>query len=170
MGRMLETEAGPAGTQPARDNLVEASKRREGWRDRALPLRVAPPQFFCGPSTSHAQGSARRSGDPLRPHSFPPFPTHHFDASHASENPGVRGRAPRAAEARGRRTNWAKASGQPVLHRDPFDDVAGDAALAPVIQSRRSWIGVTRQVLHVFQRNALLQQVSDGRHTKRMGR
>jgi hypothetical protein len=37
-----ETEAGSAGTQPARDNLAEASKRRQGGAKPASPpLRAA---------------------------------------------------------------------------------------------------------------------------------
>jgi len=151
-----ETEAGSAGTQPARDNLAEASKRREGAARSGFIATGRAAQFFCGQSTSHAQGSARRSGAPLRPHYFPPFPTRHFDASHASQNPGVRGSAPSATEA--------------VLHRDPLDDVASDTTFATVVQARCSWISVARQILHVFQRNTLFQQVSDGRYTKGMRR
>ena len=34
-----ETDAGSAGTQPARDNLAEASKRRQGGANPRLQLR-----------------------------------------------------------------------------------------------------------------------------------
>lgn len=150
--REVKRTQATAGTQPARDNLAEASKRREGGGAIRLHRHRSRRPVFMQAVTSHAQGSARRSGAPLRPHSFPPFPTRHFDASHASQNPGVRGSAPSATEV--------------ALHRNSLDDVASDTTLATVIQSRRPWISMARQILHVFQRNALFQQVGDCRHAK----
>lgn len=45
VSRRGKTEAGTAGTQPARDRLVEASKRRGGRRDRASWPPIASPGF-----------------------------------------------------------------------------------------------------------------------------
>lgn len=63
------------------------------------------------------------------------------------------------------------ASGHPAVQasdRYPLDDVATDPLLAPVVKARRSGVGVPRETLHILERHALLQEVSDGRHSKRV--
>lgn len=83
----------------------------------------------------------------------------HSDASHASQNPRVRGSAPIANLAEFKRANPINSA--EVLHRNPLHDIPSHSAFAAVIEARRSWVRVPCQVLHILKWNALLQQIRD---------
>jgi hypothetical protein len=53
-----------------------------------------------------------------------------------------------------------------LLNRDPLHEVAHDLLLTTVIEAGRAGVGVTGQVLHVFKRRAVLQQVRDDGHAE----
>lgn len=55
-------------------------------------------------------------------------------------------------------------------NRNPLDDVPGHLFLPAVVKPCRPRVGMAGQVLHVFQRHALGQQVRDRRHAERVGR
>jgi len=55
-------------------------------------------------------------------------------------------------------------------NRDSFHDVSRHLSLSAIIKPCRPRIGMPSQVLHVFKRNALAEQVSDRCNSKRMGR
>ena len=52
------------------------------------------------------------------------------------------------------------------INRNPLHDIPSHFSPAPVIQPGRSWVGMISQVLHVFKRYTLGQQVCDGCHSK----
>ena len=53
-----------------------------------------------------------------------------------------------------------------LLNRYPLHEVAYDLFLAAVIEAGRAGVGVTGQMLHVFKRRAVLQQVRDDGHAE----
>lgn len=55
------------------------------------------------------------------------------------------------------------------LNGNPLDDISRDLFLSPIVESGRAGIGVAEQILHVFQRHALLQQIGRRATAKRMG-
>ncbi len=100
-----ETEAGSAGTQPARDNPAEASKRRlRVARWSALAASSRRPVFSELPDSSTARPAARFApavGLSLRPHSLclhqaNSILPHSLMRAMPPINPGVRGSAPPA--------------------------------------------------------------------------
>ena len=46
-------------------------------------------------------------------------------------------------------------------NRNPLHDVPRHLFLPPVVKPGRSWLGVPGQILHIFERNSLTQQVGD---------
>ena len=54
--------------------------------------------------------------------------------------------------------------------RNPLNQVPRHLPLPAVIQSCRSRVSVAQKVLHLFQRNVLLEQVGGDGHAERMGR
>ena len=54
--------------------------------------------------------------------------------------------------------------------RDPFDDVSGDLAVAAVVETGGSGIGVAGEVLHVFQWDSLAEEVGDRGDSERVRR
>ena len=54
--------------------------------------------------------------------------------------------------------------------RDPFDDVSRHLAPPPVVDPRRPRVGMPRQVLHVLERDVLLEEVRHGRDAERVRR
>lgn len=60
------------------------------------------------------------------------------------------------------------AAGLVVLDRNPLYDIPGDRSVSSVVEPRRSRIGVAEKLLHVFKRDALLQQVGSGRCSEGM--
>lgn len=147
-----ETEAGSAGTQPARDNLAEASKRRdEGRRDRASSPRVAPPSFSAGsqPATHKVPPSGRAipCDRTHSRHDFPPV------TSMRAMPPKIQVRKAAAMH----------------LHGYSLDNVTSHPPLASVIQPGRAWVSMPGEILNVLQRHSLLQQVRDRRDPEGMG-
>ena len=55
-----------------------------------------------------------------------------------------------------------------ISNRNPLHDVSRHRSCPPVVQPRRSRAGVTREVLHVVERYALLKQICDYCSTKRV--
>ena len=53
---------------------------------------------------------------------------------------------------------------------DPLDDVARDAAAAPVVDLGGAGVGVPGQVLDVLQRHVLAQQIRDHQDAEGVGR
>jgi len=47
-------------------------------------------------------------------------------------------------------------------HRNPLHNIPCNLPFSPVVKSRRTRIGVPGQALHVFEGDALLQQVGNG--------
>ena len=56
------------------------------------------------------------------------------------------------------------------LNRDPLDYVSCDPAVAPIIEAGGSGVGVAGDALHVFEGDALLEQIRNGGHTEGVGR
>ena len=54
--------------------------------------------------------------------------------------------------------------------RNPLDDIPSYPPLATVVEPRGTWVGVAGQVLHVFQRYTLGEQVGDRGSSERMRR
>ena len=54
--------------------------------------------------------------------------------------------------------------------RDPLDEVAGDAPATTVVDLGGAGVGVPGQVLDVFERHVLAEQVRDYQDAKRVGR
>ncbi len=57
-----------------------------------------------------------------------------------------------------------------ILNRNSLNDIASDFLFPPVVKSCRAWVGVAGQVLNVFKRDALFQQIRDRGHAERVGR
>ena len=49
-----------------------------------------------------------------------------------------------------------------TLHRNPFDDVSRNLLLPAIVEPRGPGIGMAEQILHVFEGNALKQEVGRG--------
>jgi hypothetical protein len=54
--------------------------------------------------------------------------------------------------------------------RDPLDNIPGHRLVPAIIKSCCSWVGVTGEVLHVFERDALCEQIGDRCDSKRVRR
>lgn len=54
--------------------------------------------------------------------------------------------------------------------RDSLDDVSGDLAVAAVVKTGGSGVGVAGEVLHVFQGDSLAEEVGDRGDSERVGR
>ena len=166
-----ETDVGSAGTQPTRDSRTEASKRRQGGATELHRCGSRRPALFAsGFSISH--GFASRSGSFPRPHHSTNLPARHFDASPCLPKSRGLGQRPKEFHSYSRDTKCPRKTSTPppLLHRNSFDDIPGDAAFPPVIQSSRARVGMPGKILHVFQRHSLFQQIRDRGHPKRMGR
>src|SRR5215469_5037115 len=59
-----------------------------------------------------------------------------------------------------------KSLGHLYSNRNPLDDVPCHLPLPAVIEPRRPRVGMASQVLHVFERHTLSQQIGDGRHAE----
>jgi hypothetical protein len=57
-----------------------------------------------------------------------------------------------------------------ALDRDSFDDVSRDSLVPAIVESRRSRVGMTSEVLDIFKWNVLTQQIRDSRNAERMRR
>ncbi len=68
------------------------------------------------------------------------LPSGHFDPSYASENP--------------------------ISNRYPLDDIASYLTLAAVVEPGRAWICMSSQILNIFQRYTLTEEVGDGGHAE----
>lgn len=55
-------------------------------------------------------------------------------------------------------------------NRDPLHEIPRHLPMSTVVESRRAGVGVAGEVLHVFERGAVLEEVRDHRDTERMGR
>jgi len=70
----------------------------------------------------------------------------------------------------GRTGGWWRRWRRPsASHGNPLHNIPRDLALAPVVEAGGARIGVPGQALHVFERDALLQQVGDGGDAEGMG-
>ena len=57
-----------------------------------------------------------------------------------------------------------------TLNRNAFDDVAGDFAVASVIEAGGSGVGVAGEGLHICEWDPLMQQIGNRADSERMGR
>ena len=55
-----------------------------------------------------------------------------------------------------------------LSHGNPLDDFAGDTPPAPVVDLRGAGVGVPGQVLDIFERHILAEQVRDHQDAERM--
>jgi len=147
------------GCGPCRRGKLKQARQETAlctWKpSRVRDVKGAQRSAFSRPSGSGARSSpARRATPECAP----------YGSSLTSPNPLATAKTPvpvpPAERGPGRLTLQ--------LDRDPLHDVACHPALATVVEPGCARIGVAGQVLHVFQGDALSQEISDRRDAKGM--